>query len=167
MHHKMDHLCMPDMYNSTEIEVDLALADYNIPTKGYEPDTLLMSQFDQIIIRRLLSHHTAYVSAGCSMTNKRGEWIYALLARLEKPLHRDEASVLTELLRGLCRARAAVAVGLQEGDSGGNSNGDEDVLKVMNVLILLIGVYFEQCTDLDRLMMVVANKNNGSIGMKE
>lgn len=134
-------------YDATAVEIDLELSQFNIPPEGHEPTTQLMSQFDQIIIRRLLSHHTKYISAGCTMSSQRMKWVYAILARLEKPLHRDEASILTELLRVLCRARASVELNATD-------EQNDEVVKGINILILLIGVYFEQCTDLDRLFAV-------------
>lgn len=138
--------------DSSAAEIDLELEKYDIPQGGYEPSTQIMSQFDQIIIRRLLSHHTRYVAAGCSVTVKRMKWIYAILARLEKPLHRDEASVLTELLRELCRVRALVH--LEDGGNDNvNGNGEVEIVQSMNVVILLIGAYFEQCTFLERLFV--------------
>jgi hypothetical protein len=91
MESKMVSVQLSDMdYDANASEIDLELSKYNIPSEGYEPTTKLLSQFDQIIIRRLLSHHTQYVAAGCTMTVKRMKWLYAVLARLEKPLHRDE-----------------------------------------------------------------------------
>lgn len=143
-------------YNATAAEIDMELSQYNIPSGGYEPTTKLMSQFDQIIFRRLLSHHTEYISAGCTITMDRMKWIYAVLARLEKPIHRDEACILTELLRGLCRARAKVKLGSdphREDDIRiSECIETEQVLKAINVAILIIGVYFEQCTNEKRLL---------------
>jgi survival of motor neuron protein-interacting protein 1 len=139
--------------NSSAAEIDLELEKYHIPGPGgYEPSTQLMSQFDQIIVRRLLSHHTRYIAAGCSVTVKRMRWIYAILARLEKPLHRDEASVLTELLRELCRVRALVHLE-GGGNENGNENDEEEIVQSINVVIILIGAYFEQCTFSERLFV--------------
>mmetsp|Transcript_7806 Transcript_7806/g.14708 ORF Transcript_7806/g.14708 Transcript_7806/m.14708 type:complete len:367 (-) Transcript_7806:109-1209(-) len=124
----------------TAVEVDLLLSPYNIPQGGYEPTTRLMCQFDQIIIRKLISHHTRYIAVGCAVTTKRIKWIYAILARLDKPLHRDEASVLMELLRELCRVRSSMM------------ENQLDIIKAINVVILLIGVYFEQYSHVDKLL---------------
>jgi len=136
-------------HESSAVEIDLELEKYDIPNGGYTPSTQLMCQFDQIIIRRLLSHHTNYIVAGCGVTVKRMTWIYAILARLEKPLHRDEAGVLMQLLRELCRVRASVSL-----DDGGGNNDNEKIVEAMNVGILLIGAYFEQRTFLERLFVI-------------
>lgn len=147
MENKMIHVTMDNLsYDSSAVEIDLELQKYDIPNGGYAPSTQLMCQFDQIIIRRLLSHHTKYIVAGCEMTVKRMEWIYAILAKLEKPLHRDEAGVLMQLLRELCRVRASISL-----DDGGNDT--VEIVQAVNVGILLIGAYFEQCTFLERLFM--------------
>ena len=141
---------------------------YNVPPNGHGPCTKLTCQFDQIIFRRLLSHHTHYISKrGMDvrrLSDKRAKWIYAILSRLEKPLHRDEASVLSELLRELCRLRYELGVDLsvEQFEGGGSGSGDgnrsasvcervKEELERMNVLIALVGIYFEQCTDLEKL----------------
>lgn len=113
--------------------------DTSRPSDGFEPDTKLMSQLDDIIIRRVLSHHVYYIKEGFEISYNRGRWIYALLARLQKPLHRDEASLLMQLLRELCIIRK-------------NASGNEESLKIVNTLILIVGIYFEQCSNLDVLM---------------
>ena len=115
-----------------------------VPPDGHPPSTTLLCRFDQIIIRRVLSHHAHYLAEGWDFTSKRGRWAYALLARLEKPLHADEAGVLRGLLRSLCRWRAGRSV--PDGGEGGR------VLATANVLIVVIGVYFEQGGGADRLM---------------
>ncbi len=147
-----------------------------VPPNGYEPTTPLLCQFDQIIIRRVINHHLHYLCKGSQMTKQRGKWIYALLARLEKPLHRDEASCLTSLLRELCRIRSELKVedlkDANDDDLDQNElcrsmdedvevvkglkmdgvSREKDVLAILNTLIVIIGIYFEQCTSLDIIM---------------
>jgi survival of motor neuron protein-interacting protein 1 len=121
----------------------------HLPQDGYAPTVRLLLQMDQVMIRKVLSHLTHFVHMGWSVTSgRRSEWIYALLARLEKPIHRDDAAVLFGLLKELCLARSkinvdSVAVGV--GD-GGASVDDAAGMKLatLNVLITLIGIYFEQ-----------------------
>ena len=63
----------------------------------------LLCQMDQVMVRRVLSHYTHFVHVGEVCINKQlSKWIYALLARLEKPIHRDDAAVLFSLLKDLC-----------------------------------------------------------------
>jgi hypothetical protein len=158
----------------------------NVPSNGYEPTTSLLCQFDQIIIRRVIQHHiqsirklkgytTTHGSSGnrgsrgsrgsstYGMSVQRCKWLYALLSRLEKPLHRDEVSSLTTLLRELCRLRSEIKV--TELLSLKSNDNDDDVvdvgnycpkrvLAILNTLIVIIGIYFEQCSGLDSIMKV-------------
>lgn len=182
MEHKMIHAQimnngLSDGDNLSAAEVDVLLSPYNIPQGGHEPTTRLMCQFDQIIIRKLISHHTRYVAAGCIVTVKRMQWIYAILARLDKPLHRDEASVLMEMLRELCRVRSKIVIVEEEEEvheeekddepilqldlknQGGNKENKLDIIKTINVVILLIGVYFEQYNHLEKLLAYHHNQS--------
>lgn len=112
----------------------------NLPMDGYVPTVPLLLQMDQVMIRRVLSHLCHYVHLGWSVVagnGRRGEWIYALLSRLEKPVHRDDAAVLFGLLRDLTLARSKI-------DFSSNGEGDRKKVAKLNVLIVLIGVYFEQ-----------------------
>jgi survival of motor neuron protein-interacting protein 1 len=105
-----------------------------IPAGGHAPSVRLLSQMDQVLVRRVLSHLSHYTSRGWKLTQQRVAWIYALLARLEKPVHRDEASNLFALLKVLTRSRSKIDV----------KGGKQSELAHLNVLIVLIGVYFEQ-----------------------
>jgi len=119
----------------------------NLPADGYEPNVRLLLQMDQVMVRRVLSHLTHYVHLGWCVTTgtgRRGEWIYALLSRLEKPIHRDDAAVLFGLLKDLTLARSKIDFSRGEKD---RSN-----LSQLNVLIVLIGVYFEQGGSLNKIM---------------
>jgi survival of motor neuron protein-interacting protein 1 len=111
----------------------------NLPADGYEPSVCLLLQMDQVMIRRILSHLIYYVNLGWSATSgtgRRAEWIYALLARVEKPVHRDDAAVLFGLLKNLTLARSKIDFSRAEKDACN--------LAKLNVLIVLVGVYFEQ-----------------------
>mmetsp|Transcript_6122 Transcript_6122/g.7116 ORF Transcript_6122/g.7116 Transcript_6122/m.7116 type:complete len:362 (+) Transcript_6122:73-1158(+) len=123
-----------------------------VPTTGHKPCTTLLCQFDQIIIRRVLSHHAYYLSQDWDFTESRGRWIYALLSRLEKPLHWNETSMLRGLLRNLCQLRADMdldeRLGIQK------DLVRSKTLSILNVLIVVMGVYFEQGGGADYLMDV-------------
>lgn len=119
----------------------------NLPVDGYEPSVCLLLQMDQVMIRRVLSHLAYYINLGWSVTSgsgRRAEWIYALLARLEKPVHRDDAAVLFGLLKNLTSARSKI-----DFSKGGK---DKSNLSKLNVLIVLVGVYFEQGGSLKKIM---------------
>jgi survival of motor neuron protein-interacting protein 1 len=97
------------------------------------PGGQLVCQIDQVLIRRVLSHLSYYICEGWSpLTPQWSSWIYALLARLEKPIHRDDAATLFGLLKVLTLARSKLKA------------DDRNNLARLNTLIVLIGIYFEQ-----------------------
>ena len=149
----------------------------NIPAAGHPPSTALLCQMDQVMVRRVLAHHVSYVCDGVdgggeevgnynhttyAMTTSRARWLYGLLARLAKPLHRDDAAMLRRLLRECCIRRAGIRVGILA-TRGGDDNGDGTIMKregggsrstgsnsgvvsILNTLIAIVGIYFEQGT---------------------
>lgn len=133
--HNYDHTDEEEEENSVGSQV----SENPVPTEGFDPNTKLISQFDDILVRRVLSHHLHYIKEGYEISFNRGRWLYGLLARLQKPLHREEASSLIDLLRELCMIRK-------------RSNGGDESLKMLNTLIVIIGIYFEQCCNIDVLM---------------
>ena len=135
----------------------------DIPPAGHPPNTALLCQMDQVMVRRVLAHHVSYVcdggdgggeEVGCynhttyAMTANRARWLYGLLARLAKPLHRDDAAVLRRLLRECCVRRARIGVGMvADGTMGGGGGGSSTTLvSLLNTLIAIVGIYFEQGT---------------------
>lgn len=105
----------------------------NLPSNGHPPDTSLLLQLDQVMIRRVLAHLTYY----CHNEDNKAipyvaPWLYALLARLERPIHRDDAVTLYSLLKALTAARAVLPVSKRH------------EIASLNVLIAVVGVYFEQ-----------------------
>ena len=111
---------------------------FNLPENGWAPTTSLLLQMDQVMVRRVLSHLAHYyVQEDYAMTQQRTMWLYALLARLEKPIHRNDASVLFGLLRQLTQTRAAT---MMKNDTDKN----RELLARLNVLIVIVGIYFEQ-----------------------
>lgn len=104
-----------------------------IPVNGHEPTVRIILQMDQVMTRRVLAHLADFVGEGWSpCTSQRTAWLYALLARLEIPLHRDDAAMLFGLLKLLTKARS---------DTHAES---KDNLAKLNTLIAIVGLYFEQ-----------------------
>ena len=133
----------------------------NIPATGHPPSTALLCQMDQVMVRRVLAHHIAYLCDGGSsspevnrrrrymyhrthsahayaMTTNRARWVYGLLARLAKPLHRDDAAAVRQLLRECCVRRAGL-------DAKNDARAGREV-SLLNALIAIAGIYFEQGT---------------------
>ena len=104
-----------------------------IPPNGHTPSTRLVLQLDQVLVRRFLSHLCHYVSEGWSpLAPQRAAWMYALLAKLERPIHRDDAAILYSFLKKLTQVRARL-----KADERTN-------IASLNILIVLVAVYFEQ-----------------------
>ena len=120
-----------------------------LPEHGYQPEVSLLLQLDQVAVRKVLRHLSYYVEEGWSpAAHRRAAWLYALLARLEVPLHRDDAGAVRALLRRLLAVR-----------SGRDWNPDavdaRASLGRLNALIAVTGVYFEQ-GGFQRVMTAVA-----------
>ena len=143
----------------------------NLPSNGdgHSPCVRLLLQMDQVMVRRVLQHLTSYVDRVSGDNRKNGcySWIYALLARLERPIHRDDAVTMFTLLKRLTLLRFQIPVSklltdpvdteslgkdelstmsnmrLPADDNIGSSN-DRQYLATLNTLIAIVGVYFEQ-----------------------
>ena len=132
--------------NSNDVE-EVPPWRVNLPAKGYEPSASLLLQMDQVMVRRVLAHLCFYVNLGWAITSgtgRLGEWIYALLARLEKPIHRDDAAVLFGLLKNLTLARSKI--------DPNEIDQERSNLAKLNVLIVVVGIYFEQGGSLKIIM---------------
>ena len=143
-----------DMDEDQQLPIEEPAWKKNLPENGHSPDVSLLLQFDQVLVRRVLSHLAYYVESGwCPANAQRSAWTYALLARLERPIHRDDASVMHGLLKALCRYRSEMVFstpgkdGVRSSNGGGGGAADSDDrtrLARVNVLIAIIGIYFEQ-----------------------
>jgi len=137
-----------------------------VPPNGHPPTVPLLLQFDQVLTRTLFHHHVHFFCEWKSpLTRNRASWIYALLARMEKPWHREECSAVRKLLRECCARRwelslpeeacqlqsvVDMSLSLPTDVSGAATMySDEDtkiweVLALLNDLIAITGVYYEQ-----------------------
>lgn len=139
-----------------------------VPPNGYKPTLSLLLQFDQVLTRFLFHHHIHFFCEWKSpLTRNRAAWIYALLARMEKPWHREECSAVRRLLRECCARRHELI--LPDGDCNiadivvhdtmekqcttlesnacSEQNGDAktwEQLALLNTLIAITGLYYEQ-----------------------
>jgi gem associated protein 2 len=110
----------------------------SLPTDGYAPIAPLLLQMDQVMIRAVLHHLVYFLTEGFRLSDQHAVWIYSLLARLEKPIHRDEAVMLYALLKRLTTIRKSYTSSAAEKDSG------SEELAASNLLIVILVVYFEQ-----------------------
>ena len=121
----------------------------NLPedTGYYTPTVSLLLQLDQVMVRRVLVHlveevvslHHPYNS---NCTSPLFQWIYGLLARLEQPVHREDAVVLYKLLQHLTYVRhehhATLSVAVRS---------------ELNLLVAIVGIYFGQGAGYEQLMV--------------
>jgi len=103
-----------------------------VPPNGHIPTVDLLLQLDQVMIRQVLSHLSYYVENGWSVSSQQTAWLYAILGRLEQPIHRDDAATMFGLLKCLTRIRNKI------------KSNEKEVLVRINLLICIIGLYFEQ-----------------------
>ena len=114
----------------------------DLPPIGYSPSVRLLLQMDQVMVRRVLSHLVHYVRDGWSLSKQRSAWLYALLARLDRPIHRDDAATLYGLLKELTVSRAHLVI----------SQSNSKRVAQLNTLITIVGLYFEQGAGYNNVM---------------
>lgn len=89
-----------------------------VPLKGYPPTTSLLLQLDQVLTRTLFQHHVHYLCEWkFPLTQSRSSWMYALLARMEKPWHREECCAVRRVLRECCSRRWELVLPLNGGSA--------------------------------------------------
>jgi survival of motor neuron protein-interacting protein 1 len=91
----------------------------------------LIIQLDQVITRRLLEYQTEWLESE-ELSRARAVWIYALLARLDKPVYANVAATIRQLLRRCWELRGKI------------KDGKDTRLKPLNVIITLTGEFFSQ-----------------------
>lgn len=100
-------------------------------TSGSPPLLSILLQMDQHTVHKVLEYHINWFEAtGFSAT--QGQWLYALLVCLEKPLTPETCSSLRSLARNCANLRATI------------ETPDDPLLAPLNLLICLIARYFDQ-----------------------
>uniref|UniRef100_M4C4K0 Gem-associated protein 2 n=1 Tax=Hyaloperonospora arabidopsidis (strain Emoy2) TaxID=559515 RepID=M4C4K0_HYAAE len=107
-------------------------------TLATPPHLRLLLQFDQVLTRKLLDYHAAWLSEEMtSLSRARAVWMYALMARLDKPVHAAVAATIRQILRRCWTLRCEL------------ETPSEVQLKSLNVLIVITGDFFGQLHDLE------------------
>ena len=96
--------------------------------RGTLPSVRLLLQFDFVMTQRLVAMHARWLDS-CSLSHNRALWLYALLARLHKPLHRDTCAVLRQLVKRLLALRDSC-----------------EEPAALSALLVLAGRYFDQAS---------------------
>lgn len=107
---------------------------------GTPPHLRLLLQFDQVLTRRLLEYHTDWLEDESALSRARGVWVYALLARLDKPVHAGVAATIRQLLRRCWLLRSELPCA--------DADASQE-LKSLNVLICITGDFFGQLHELE------------------
>lgn len=117
----------------------------NVPSDGHKPTSSLLLQIDQVLTRVLFHHHVHFLCEWkFPLTHQRAAWIYALLARMDKPWHRDECCAVRKVLRECCSRRWDLTLP-QEGERSSEENERKwEQLALLNTLIAITGIYYEQ-----------------------
>jgi survival of motor neuron protein-interacting protein 1 len=128
----------------------------HVPSTGYVPTTSLLLQMDQVMVRKLLSHLVHYSTEGWVMTRQRAVWCYALLARLQTPLHREQAVMLYHWCKTLTAQRANYLV--QQNNKTRIKQGPNKstgcCLASLNTIIAILGIQYGQGGGLAATMQV-------------
>jgi hypothetical protein len=127
--------------------------DLSVP---HSPSLRLVLQFDQCMCQTLLRHHVGWLQTR-ALSKERAAWLYALLARLEEPLHQDTEASIRSLYRRCCHLRAmsfppsssflllpaeftATATGRGMGALAVEAGG----LAALNLIVAICGDHFRQ-----------------------
>ena len=95
---------------------------------------------------------------------RQGLWLYALLAKLEKPLCRDVAATLRQLFRVCVNQRASLDMSNSSMGAGSSSSSSSrgtnissnsnDKLAILNTIICITGSYFGQGEEYDSRQII-------------
>nr|XP_034964760.1 gem-associated protein 2 isoform X2 [Zootoca vivipara] len=98
---------------------------------GFPPLLSIVSRMNQATVTSVLEYLTNWL-AEKEFTPELGRWLYALLACLEKPLLPEAHSLIRQLARRCSEVRV-----LEE-------NKNDEKVSALNLLICLVGRYFDQ-----------------------
>ncbi|XP_054716849.1 gem-associated protein 2-like [Uloborus diversus] len=98
---------------------------------GNRPLLSILLYLNQRSVKKLVSYHTSWLKE-IGISKEQGEWIYALLMCLEKPLDPDTCDVL----RNLSKLCSSLRLGLL--------NPQDEMLISLNIIITIIAQCFDQ-----------------------
>eukprot|EP01039_Chlorochromonas_danica_P003369 gene3369-3694_t len=141
---------------------DETISQYKAEVTGHSPSLQLILQLDQVLAQRVLLYLIDYLpTSSAKLSDLCGQWLYALLSRLEKPLHRDVVAALRTLYRWLCTRRLALHTATE---TAALADGEE--VARLNLLAVLVGYYFgqgEQYRDWDQVVDEVEVARNPNL----
>lgn len=96
----------------------------------------------QVTTASLIQRHVEQLLEQEEASQERSQWLFALAARLERPLQADVCAAYRALLRRCCELRAALPAG----------PAAQEHLPRLNILIAITGAYFGQHEQLAQLV---------------
>ena len=112
------------------------------------PSSSLLLQFDQVLTKKLITFFESWIEEpkGKTYLLDGVMWIFALLARLEKPLCQDSCATLHNLYRYSCKIRFDLASDPNFFDKikSDSSCDERNTLAKLNIVIVICGRYFGQ-----------------------
>lgn len=130
-----------DLDTDTEVkdapmEIDAECSTDRTEHTGSPPYLRLALQFDQILTRKLLMYQVEWLET-IQLTKEHAVWIFALLARLDRPTSADVSAIIRQLLRRCWNLRNEM------------TGQNDTYLKCINILICITGEYFGQYHDIE------------------
>merc|ERR1712150_468137 len=113
------------------------IVDLSTLKAGFPPTMRILLRMESRQIDANLDFHTEWIDE-YGFSHEQGRWIYALLTCLQKPLFPTVTSSLRNLSRKCAKERAIV------------TDSDADLLCGLNLIIAVIGNYFNQYDLLDK-----------------
>jgi len=113
------------------------IVDLSTLKEGFPPTMRILLRMESRQIDANLDFHTEWIDE-YGFSHEQGRWIYALLTCLQKPLFPTVTSSLRNLSRKCAKERAIV------------TDSDADLLCGLNLIIAVIGNYFNQYDLLDK-----------------
>nr|CAB3248730.1 gem-associated protein 2 [Phallusia mammillata] len=124
-----------NMQASANIEED-RIVDLSQLKEGYPPLLRMLLRMDAKHVESNLEYHVRWLQT-YGFSHQQGRWIYALLVCLEKPLFPTVLSTLRDLARQCAQLRTTY------------TSEDMEQLNGLNLIICIVGKYFDQSDLLD------------------
>jgi len=126
-------------------------ASTTAPIPRHHPQMSIMLNIGQRSLEQLVNMNLGWLKHYGWVHELQGEWFYALLVCLQKPLEADVMADLREIAKICRKTRAAIWKSQEEYSGSADENTNETnraniatFLNTMNLFISLVGNYFQQ-----------------------
>lgn len=102
------------------------------PTDCNPPTLPVLMAIDQVNCNYLLAWHTRWAIESQTLSDQSSRWLYAIMARLQRPLTQGAMGALRAMLRHCASLRAAA------------TSAEDPSLPSLNILIAITGAFFGQ-----------------------